>query len=359
MKYFGQAYNIEVGNSTSPQNYGDRVNLKFFKGGWQRILIVGESGQGKSAHAKDIIVKVSKVRKVCVFSLKGEWENHITKYSRYNPNKQRMTDVKVISEFAVKISQFNNSADFSALGFSKDSSSYLQKIINEGYKYYKDDVDKFEQILKELPAKAEHLEEFNIKYRLDLLMAMNHFTKQNLLNHWIFIKDMFWYGKNDDRPIYDFKKEWLNNNHLIINITSNSNKARALCGHILQKIREIPYKTYPLFVFEEMRVLFPNVAEDYLPSSIVQIYDILTMGRKEGIAILGITQKTDQIFQLGLDHFYTFILGKTDEVFKGFSLQTLKWNPSAKGGIGYRVLLIYNKDGTWARYEPDIACCRV
>ena len=69
LKYKKQAFKINLGKSLN-QNF--EPLLKFFKGGWQRILVVGESGEGKSAHTKDFTVTISKIRKVCIFSVKGE-----------------------------------------------------------------------------------------------------------------------------------------------------------------------------------------------------------------------------------------------------------------------------------------------
>jgi len=362
MNYRGHAFSIEIGDSTMPYNIGERVKLKFFKGGWARILLVAESRLGKSAHAKDIIVKASKIRKCCIFSIKGEWENHITEYSKFAPYKQKMTGAKIIDNFAVKISSFDSMDDFSALGFAPDGLNYLNILVTKGYEFYKDDIVKFDDLLNDLPDTDNKLMEFNIKYGGKIYFKSRIFsgTKVSLLTHWNFIKDMFWFGSKDKRDVYNFRTEWENNDHLIINITDNDNKARALCGHIIKKIREIPYKTYPLFVFEEMTILFPQIPpqEPIKPSSVTQIYEILTQGGKEGIAMVGITQKLNQIYIKGIDHIYTFIRGKDFDTFRGIDLSTLKWNPE-KGLMGEREFVIINKGGKWSRYTPDVACCRV
>ena len=347
--------------------------MVFHRLGWQRILIEGESGAGKSAHAKDIVVRTSKNKKICIFSLKGEWEKQVTEYSNYyNADKQKLTNYKVLADYSIKISDFKDTDDWISLGFTEMGCSIIAQLVRGGRKYYEDDPKKFQRLLNALPIREVDykgnnlLNDYEEEFGIELNSAIFPQIKQSIILRFVNIKEWFWFPE-DERPYYDFIREWILNDHLIINISDNKYKARALCGSILKKLKPHHKTTRGLFVFEEGRVLFPVISklesDLLLPSSIKEIYDILTMGRKEGVAILVITQREEQLYEPSRAHFFAkIIIGKfistknLDKMEYRLALG-LKWDPNA-GSTGYRTALIYYKTGRWSVYEPRISCCK-
>ena len=331
----------------------------------------GESGAGKSAHAKDIVVKLSKYRKICIFSLRGEWEKHIVEYNPYyKAEKQKLINYKLLDDYCIKISEFDEQGDWISLGFSELGIIVLSKLVNEGKKYYQDDPEKFQGLLNLLPTKqvnkegTDLLDAYENDFGIELNSPVFPQVKQSIINRFENIKKWFWF-EGDTRNYYVFSKEWILNDNLIINISNDRFKARALCGLILRKLKSVLNRG--LFVFEEARVLFPDYPPDKpeyeLPSSIREIYDILTMGRKEGIAVLLITQREDQLYKPALEHFFTkIIVGKYLAYSRIHKMEyelalTLKWDPNL-GQYGYRTCLLYYKTGRWSVYEPSISCCK-
>lgn len=348
-------------------------DLIFHNTGWQRILIEGESGAGKSAHAKDIVVRVSKSKKVCVFSLKGEWEKHVTDYNPYyKASKQKLINYKLLDNYSIKLSEFDDPSDWISLGFSEMGCGLLSQLIKEGKEFYKDDPKEFQLVLNSLPTKQITKEGLNLLYEYEkdfgILLNSPVFPqiKQSIIMRFEFIRDWFWVP-NDERNYFDFVNEWMFNDNLIINISNDRFKARALCGLILRKLSKFHWQTRGLFVFEEARVLFPDLPSEtpefLLPSSVRQIYDILTMGRKEGISVLLITQREDQLYKPAIEHFFTkIIVGKYLANSKMNKMEyelalTLKWDPNFTSS-GYRTCLLYYKTGRWCIYEPRISCCK-
>jgi hypothetical protein len=102
----------------------------------------------------------------------------------------------------------------------------------------------------------------------------------------------------------------------------------------------------------------------FLPSSVYEIYDLLTTGSKQGIMFVGICQHEDQVYQPAFEHIYTkifvgrYIYSKNNMSEMYDLAKTLMWNPNAKGGIGVRECLLYNKNGEWAKFMPNECCCR-
>ncbi len=368
--YNGRRFDIKIGTDVINQNR-DAI-LTFPNGGWQNILLIGPPRSFKSSHAKQIALLVSRIRKVVIFSLNNEWEEHITNYNYYAAYPLKL-DCKILKDFCVKISDFKDPNDFISLGFTSDSCAILNILINKGFPQFRDDIQAFARMLADLPTKErdkshDYLQEWVDKYgeELRLDMPVNYMVKQSLINHFLFIKDWFWTGPNDSRPYYDFAKEIKNNDHTIISIGSQTNKARSFCGLVLKQLRDHHTEIRAFFVFEEMRTLAPSLppeTPDFLiPSSCKEIYDLMTLLPKYGCAMLGITQSEEMIFQKLREHFFTRIIGpgvigRGPSYDLAFNLH-LRWDIHANNGRGYRELLIYYKTGVWQKYIPDWTQCK-
>ncbi len=351
---------IPLGKSLTPYP----AELRFHIKGWQNILLVGSSRSFKSAHAKHITIWVSKYRKCCIFSTKGEWEDHVVNYNRKGLNlySQKMVETKILKDYCVKLSDFDNTNDFISLGFTQECCNELLELITKGYDYYQDDPDKFSRMLADLPSKQDDVDWYEEKYGVRFDMPIFVQQKQSMVNRFKHIKDWFWFP-NDKRPYYNFVEEWYNNRHLIISISNNEAKARSLCGMILRKLRDHHTRTRGFFVFEEMRILAPKVKmqtpEWELPSSLKEIYDMMTLLPKYGCALMGLTQNENMLFHKLKEHWYTRIIGG-GAIGEGAAYDLAKkcrWDPHAFGGLGYREVIIWNKDGSYSRYVPEWTEC--
>lgn len=325
--------------------------------------------------AKHITVLTSRVRKVCVFSYKGEWENDITKYSpsRKAEMKMKLTNYKILTNIGCTVSEIaSNSNAIISLGFTEDGLMYLEKIIKEGYHLFKNDPIKLKKILEDLPTTKDELSNFNTKYNFDLPMPVNYSTKQNIVNRYYHCYEWFYnpYDGKETKNHYNFKQEFLKINHLIIDLSlghghTDKNRAMALCGYVLSQLREINFITKPLYVFEEVKELLPpmdNYPDALLPSSIVEIYALMTLDPKTGCALMMIMQSENMIFRKCLEQYYIKIIGigsassyiGAHPEYEVLRRLKLKWNPD----MNYRELLYWEKTNRYFKFVPLHACCR-
>lgn len=358
-------------------NYQKYAKLFVHQTGWTRTLILGESGGGKSALAKDAVVRLSKYRRMVVFSLRGEWEKHCTEFSsNIHAEKYKMDDVKIISRYSVKLTDFTEKRDFISLGFSVNSSAIMELLISKGYRYHQNDVDKFKEMLRFFPTKQyEYIKNGKEKIKVDLVQEYKNaygveidtktydMTSVNLISQFRDIEDWIW--REGGLPYVDFAEEFKKNRHLIINIGEDKQKAMCLCGLVMRKLRNVDIRMKPVFVFEELSILCPDkydsIPDKDIPSSIYEIRDILKTGRKEFIGFIGIVQHHTQIDKECLNHIFSFIFVGRYDMFSGEIgelAKSLKWIPLARGGKGIREALLYNKDGTWVKFLPNECCCR-
>ena len=345
-------------------NIDFRIPIRYFG----NIFFVARPRVFKSALAKSLTVRVSNFRRVIVFDYNGEWSRDVVDYNWGSQEPARIVNVQVYKNFTFKISTFKNPQDFISLGFSKDSCQYLKILINDGYSYYEDDVEKFEVMLKMLPtssnAKNDMLTAWKESFpRLDLPTLLHFGTKSNLLNHFLFIRDWFWQGKKDTRPLYDFCKEMRKDQHAIIDLSlgeegTNTNHARAWCGAVLRQCRGSYERIRGFFVFEESSVLAPNMyqaTEDEWPSSLVEIRDMVVYFPKKFVSCLFLCQNERQLHGeiTSFYHMKCICMGEGQGEEYVIAGNGAEWNYD----VNYRKVLFWEANREWKFFHPEISVC--
>lgn len=366
-----QPTRIPIGNSLGGNTTPDIV---IHARKWARILVVGESRSGKSALAKDFAVRLSKTgRKIVIFSHKGEWEKHVTKYGWFD-NKMKMDGVKTIKDFKIRLNDLLGAPDFvSFFGNSDKVYQVLDILFKEGKDYHQYDIERFKELIDFFPTSQyktvgsgqnkqvkDLVAIYEKEFGINLGTSIHFNVAQSLRTSFRYMEQFF--AKEDENYV-DFAKEFRQNEHLIINIGEDTQTARFLCGVILRKIRRSSFGKHPFFVFEELSLLLPPFNEEFgpLPSSVQEIHSLLTTGSKEGVGFLGVVQHESQIYHRSLEHVFTKIFVGAYTHGSGWpydKARWLAWNPHALGGFGYREALIVNKDKTWSKLEPFQCCCR-
>jgi hypothetical protein len=368
-QYKGQEYKLKIGTFYG----GEHFYLQIPPRGMGHMEIIGKSGVGKSALAKHICVLTSKVRKVCILDYNGEWIRHVTQYSDNPrcPYKQKLTNYKELNNIGLKISEIiRNINALVSLGFSSDGISYIQKLAIEGFGYYRDNVDKFAEMIMDLPTtQSEDLQKYYEKYHIRLPMQLNYMTKLSLVNHFDFVREWFFDPtKENDLNYYDFKQEFKENDHLILNFylreqPTTKERAMALAGYVLNELRSIQDETHASYFLEEANQLLPPIDDshgDYMiPSSVLEIREMLTMDRKRLGQMVLLTQTEKQIYKGAIDHFHIIIGGRDAILLEKYDLKTwikeqnLKWN----WAINFRELFYWDAQGNKLIFIPDIPCC--
>ena len=290
MKYKGETHWITLGKSLTP---GFQPKLPIRR--WGTILLISKPRNGKTALAKDIVVKISKFRKCFIFDYNGEWTNHVVNFNFKSEQPDRMNDVFIAKDFTFKISEFNNPNAFVSMGFSQDACNFLAILVRDAYNYYKDNPIKFVKMCQQLPTKETFVQEFNAIFGTKLYSPINFASKISLLTHLNFIIEngYFWIGKKDRKNLIDFKDAWLRFNHVIVDLSlgeknTDVNKAQAYAGAILNEIAPLHKMTKGFIVFEETSALAPNIDTSIayvIPSSLAQIRDLVTTLPKQDVKI--------------------------------------------------------------------------
>jgi len=334
------------------------VNIKWRSGA--SLKIIARPRYGKGGVTKPLVVKLSKTRHILFFDYKSEWVRHITKYNVHSNAPDKIIDVRIIQDFTFKLSQFNRPSDFIALGFDYDQCMYLTSMINDGYSHYEDDVLKFREMLREIPVreKGGAVAAFNRKFGTTLDSPMNYNSKVSLINHFRFIDKWFWQGESDQRPIHDFAKLWAGSRNMIINLkpkgeSTNEMRARAFCGKILQQIRSTHIYKHPVIGFEEARHLIPNGIYKVPPSSISEIYDLVTDYPKYGVNVILIAQSETQLHPLILSSMFgQAIIGKLDFV-EGGAFKEI----SERLDASIREFCLIDDNSKQWYFTPGLPCC--
>ena len=226
-------------------------------------------------------------------------------------------------------------------------------------------------MILQLPTKNDEVQEYNQEFGVKLPMPVNVMSKQSIVNHFFFVRDWFYdpHSDRDDINHYNFKEEFLNVDHLIIdfnlrNVKTSKERARALCGFILQELRQIQDRTKACYFIEECRELLPNINVDQgdymMPSSVKEIYDLMTLDPKFSSSIFLIMQSEKMIYKNVLDHFFIRIMGRDailehrSDVMETMKKMNLKWIPN----LGIREFMYWDRTGKMFKYTPLICACR-
>lgn len=315
--YTGQDYRFHIGYHLD-YKHNEKRETYFVMRRWGNCLVEAQPRFGKSSLIKDLIVKISKKRKVVIFDYNGEWEGSVLKYNRdiYNPPEfeDRMVGVKVLKNFTFKLTDFNSPEDFMSMGFQHNQVHLTCDLIQDTLRFHKGDVQVVSEIMSMLPTRGVDLQGFNNKFGAKLLSPINSATKNSLNTWWKIIRRYFWQGKSDRRQLINFDKELLDNNHLIISLGSGDRGvspfvARTYCAKILQYMRRVWHRARPVLVFEEARLLFPFQRGDVNLSSNEEVYDLVTLAPKLGVHPFFIVQHSRQLFQSILENIHIKILG--------------------------------------------------
>jgi hypothetical protein len=293
-------------------------DTKFVMRRWGNVIIEAQPRYGKSALSKDLVVKISKIRRLVIFDYGGEWEHDITRYNAHAEYPDRLVGHKILKNFTFNILTFNKKEDFASMGFDGLWASIVCDIIRETEKIHEGDIEQISEILSNIPVKNTMYRGFNAKYGTTLAGPINASIKTSITTRWGIIRNFFWQGVGDKRVIYDFKEELLHNTHLLINLSGNSDgfdewMKRAYTGKILEQMFPAFAEAKPVFVCEESRMIFPNWQGDVALSSNVQIYNVVTHAPKLGVMIIFIAQHENQIYQPILENIHTRIIGRVQK----------------------------------------------
>lgn len=370
VSYNKESYEIPIGINIKTRQ---EECLEIPRGGWSTIASNMPPRMGKSANAKHVAVLTSKIRKVCIFDYNGEWKDHVIYYSpsplaKY---KEKLTDYKILSNIGFTISEMiTDSNVLASLGFTEQGSDYITLLAQEGYDYYEDNPEKFGEMVNKLPYREDQVDWYKQEFGVELPGSLHSSTVQSIRNRYLFIKKWFYNPKNpgQDLNYYDIQREFLTNEHLIVEFNlrneKNRNRAMAICGYYLKKLREIQDKTKASYFIEETRQLLPaldiGIPDAILPSSVKQIYDMITLDPKHSCSVFLIMQSEQMIYKQVLDHIFIRVLGR-DAILERKDLQklirrmNLRWNPNKN----YRELVLWYRSGKITKIIPYIACCRV
>jgi len=335
---------------------------------WGNISVQGKPRTGKTAQAKSLVVQIGQYRKVIIFDCNSEWCNHVTEYN-WNDNvahPKKLINYKIVDDFAFQISEFTTTQDWISFGFTVDAANILGKLAKAD-KYHEDDVEKFREMVREIPEGKADMGAFNAKfaeYGIKVDHAIFPATKVSMLTKMDRVEHWFHQGHREKRKYYDFLELLKQYDHLIIDLTfqgsSDVNYQQAMVGKILGilAVPSLLLKHKPFLVFEESANLFPDYSQknpQETPSSVLFGREFAWKFPKYDVSTMMIFQMESQIDTRILEHAHLKILfpgasGRTSE----FKLaKHLLWEPDKNR----RSAVFIRENGTYAEYEPFISPC--
>lgn len=281
---------------------------------WGFLLIEAMPRYGKSALAKNIVVQISKFRKIIIFDYNNEWINNITRYNMDSPYPDKLVGYKILKDFTFNLLDFTNESDFVSLGFSDIQARIVCSIIKDSAHMHKGVISEVDLILSAIPTNEYKYKAYNEKYGTHLLTKINDATKTSIITRWSTIKEYFWLGPTDQRVIYDFEKEISENDHLIVslffkNSEVSTNLARAYTGKLMEKMKDTWEKYKPFVIVEESSALFPNYTSEIQLSSNLQMYNLVSRCPKLGVSVMLLCQHQNQLYVRLLENVHQRITG--------------------------------------------------
>lgn len=367
--YKGQIIKIPLGIEIWESDEGEIEEVCMTSRSWGVYLLIAKSRFGKTTLAKNVTSHLaSEGRRILIFDCYQDY-THIN-----NPNYnfpmgtvpryvKGVPNLKIIKNFTLPISDFNNPADWISLGFSFDYGAGLCSIIASRIGLHNDDPDQFEAILSRLPRTDEELPMFNnlySDYGLKLSGRIPEPAINAIRNRYSFVKNWFWDPKNDDRLVVDWKEELLNHN-LVVDLNlfrdENVSKIRAFVGCILRQIKPILPRVKPFIIVEEADKIAPNIdlgSVYYYPSSLSHLIEYTYKLQRWGVSLLFISQDEKLMSQEIAKGFHQKILGALAPDAKDFQLtQGLRWDPEKN----VRQFLILNENNQYTKFKPYWPFC--
>ena len=280
------------------------------------VLAQAKPRDGKSVISKDLCVKISHDRKVLIFDHNLEWARSVTKYNYKAESPDRLTGVKVLDRFTFPVTDFLSAADFASFGFAGRNAGSLARVLKKTKWFHRGDPDKITQIVDDIPIRRAQERRFRTKYQADIV-ADNAERVKTIRNAWRALREFFWQGEKDTRPIINFEEEFLKHDHLIVNFnyepeTVEAFVARTFFAKVLQKMWSVCCQVKPVIFIEEARNLIPDEKGTITYPSNSIMYSYVMDGPKEGIGVYVICQNENQIYDRLLEGIQERIIGRVN-----------------------------------------------
>lgn len=346
-----------------PVGYADKERKELFNMPFRKytcLLVVAQPRYGKGAVAKPLSVKLSHKRPMCFFDFKGEWRTHVTRLNYKSQHPDCITRYKIYTNFTFKLSAFTFTEDWVSMGYQGPNAVDICNLFNDSKAYHHGVPDRFMELLKSLPTNNKEFEQYTPQaYNVDLNTSLHPETKRSWIRIFERGKRWFWQGTEDQRPVYDFGKEWLQQQNIFIDFsftetmdTDTVHRNRTFFGKIMQELRPYYTRIQGIIVIEEADTLVPNVGNEYKPSSNQQLINFTAKAPKEGMGLIVLLQSPKQtdnsIFTGGQ---WSYLLGMYADYPKRFP--KLYYDPEHN----IREFLFVDVNQRWKKIIPLEPCC--
>ena len=316
---------IELGYDS----YGNTVYMNETLG-YGVVMVIAQPRYGKSILVKNIYTQIAKYRNLIILDYQNEhsdskWGNWRSKHrTGFLPN------LVTVENFGFYVTDFDQLADWTSMGFSVKSAPLLLRILKKGKNdnyIHQNSPEILLDILSHLPVSNDTLEDFNDEWPdLGLSEPVNYSLKQSIVSTMRGVIDtgliMAVEGTEEHElktpgkiHIDDWAQLIVDTPHININLNMFSsgsvNIARASVGKILERLLPILSVVKPLILAEEAAKICPNTGEsdnEYITSQ-AQLRDYVVRHQRTGVKVMFITQDPNLIDQDTLGAGITWIMG--------------------------------------------------
>lgn len=336
------------------------------------IIIAAVSRYGKSAIMKLIMSLLQFYRKFIILDFQGEFSQTIFPNTKSKGQMLGMRNMKIVNNFAFRISDFNSEGDWISLGFPEMACKQMARFAKMRQLHH-DSTENFRRIIHELPTENAKLslpsynawckKEFGYDPHLDV--KFNDKTQQSMITRFDQVMAAGYFKMENDGKKYveNFGRMMLENGHLCIDLGlttgTGQSKAQAYFGKVLEQM--IPYLAVcrPFIIVEEASVLAPNlvVPDEMRPSSLRHLINYAVRYQRYGIKVAYIVQDLQMLYPSIRENYHMQILGQLqwtgDERTQGL-VRRLRWNAREN----YREFII-QEAGQWriSKFVPDSCPC--
>lgn len=284
------------------------------------IILAAMPGVGKSAWCKDIIVKLSRKRRVVIFDYKNEWGTDLIEYNASSRNPSKMLNVRVIRNYSLRLSQMTLEM-WESLGFDPKSKSIsarlLYQLSSRLVPFHQDDPKLFEKLLLDLPTRLSEVEDFNAAYEAyDFAIAHPVLSASygSIMNRWSVNKSLFFDPANPgDKCNFtdDEIRKLLMRHNLIFQMDLSGPEevyyASMVVGKLMSTFLPILPILHPAVVVEEADNLF---GQDESMLSVREGIKYVKKYRKFGASLILISQQTSDFNSKMTHHVSQIVVGK-------------------------------------------------